>query len=81
MCGQGLSGSPLVQRILRSPLCFPSVKNVPTMKSRILSPSPFQFVIEWPICRKEHGCSGRTVVLTEGEGNNVKQSRLAMSIH
>lgn len=32
MCGHGLSGSPLVHRILRSPLFFPSVKNVPTFR-------------------------------------------------
>lgn len=32
-CGQGLSGSPLVHRCLRSPLCFPNVRNVPNMSN------------------------------------------------
>ena len=57
MCGQGLSGSPLVHSILRSPLCFPSVKNVPAIKS-----SSFLCFLEGLICSWDDG-SGRVIEL------------------
>lgn len=75
ICGQCLSGSPLVHSMWRSPLFFPNVKNVPAIMTRELR-------VEKNGAYHIHECTFlKLLQLTKGEWNDIKQSWLAMSIH
>lgn len=79
MCEQGLSGSPLDHRILRSPLLFPNVKRVPGVHPWNQIIWVKQTTATYHIQVIELSLS--LLQLTKCEWNNVKQSRLPVSIH